>query len=314
VDAEARRLVLADGAVPYDTLVVAAGSQTSYFGHNNWEACAPGVKSIEDATRVRHKILYAFEAAERESDPSARRAWLTFVIVGAGPTGVEVAGALAEIANDTLRNDFRSIHPEESQILLLEGAPRVLPTYPEDLSGAAERSLIKLGVRPRTGVRVTSIDDTGVAIGSERIQARTVIWAAGVSIAEFIEAVAKATGAERDRRGRRSRRIEIRAAGWSRSGRHAGGPLRRACDSRAAARAYPRAVPLFQQGNAGGDRAEGGSGRFRKVSFLRSHRVAAVAVRPLDVPGGVPQSPAGVYPLGVPVSDLRSGRAPDYRK
>jgi NADH dehydrogenase len=188
--------------VPYDTLVVAAGSQTSYFGHNNWEACAPGVKSIEDATRVRHKILYAFEAAERESDPSARRAWLTFVIVGAGPTGVEVAGALAEIANDTLRNDFRSIHPEESQILLLEGAPRVLPTYPEDLSGAAERSLIKLGVRPRTGVRVTSIDDTGVAIGSERIQARTVIWAAGVSIAEFIEAVAKATGAERDRTGR----------------------------------------------------------------------------------------------------------------
>ncbi len=207
VDAGGRRLILSDGAVPYDTLVVATGARNQYFGHEaQWEPIAPGLKSIEDATRIRRKIFYAFEEAERETDPGRRRAWLTFVIVGAGPTGVELSGALAEIARDTLRHDFRSIHPEESQILLLEGTPHVLPVFPESLSHAAERSLVRLGVRSRTGVKVTAIDAAGVTMtsaqGEERIEARTVIWAAGVAVSSFIGALAQATGAPCDRMGR----------------------------------------------------------------------------------------------------------------
>jgi NADH dehydrogenase len=207
VDVEARRLILSDGEVPYDTLLVATGARNQYFGHEEaWEPIAPGLKSIEDATRIRQKILYAFEAAERESDPARRKAWLTFVIVGAGATGVELAGALAEIARDTLRHDFRSIHPEESQILLLDGAGRVLPVFPDSLSEAAERSLVRLGVRSRTGVKVTEIDRAGVTLtsskGEERIAAHTVIWAAGVAVSRFIGALAQATGAPCDKMGR----------------------------------------------------------------------------------------------------------------
>jgi NADH dehydrogenase len=206
LDPHKRILTLRTGALPYDTLIIATGARNHYFGNTTWEATAPGLKSIEDATRIRQKILYAFEAAERETDPARRRAWLTFVLVGAGATGVELAGALAEIARDTLRNDFRSIHPEESQILLLDGAPRVLPAFPNKLSHAAERSLIGLGARPRTGVRVVSIDSHGLTIssarGEERIEARTVLWAAGVTTSEFIEVVARATSAHRDKQGR----------------------------------------------------------------------------------------------------------------
>ena len=199
LDATGRRLILTDGAVPYDTLIVATGARNTYFGHDAWSKVAPGLKSIEDATEMRHKILYAFEAAERENDPVRRKAWLTFVIVGAGPTGVELAGALAEIAQDTLRHDFRSIHPEESQIILLDGSPHVLPVYPVTLSEAAERSLVKLGVQPRTGVRVTAIDEEGVTLnGAERIETRTVLWAAGVTASAF----GKALGAPLDRQGR----------------------------------------------------------------------------------------------------------------
>src|SRR6201984_3018476 len=145
IDPDSKHVVLADGAtVPYDSLIVAPGSQTSYFGHNEWQEWAPGMKSIEEATTIRHKILYAFEVAERISDPVQRRAWLTFVIVGAGPTGVELAGAIAEIARQTLKNDFRYIRPEESQIILLDGAPRVLMPFPEDLAEKAKQSLVKL--------------------------------------------------------------------------------------------------------------------------------------------------------------------------
>jgi len=206
IDADAHRLMLADGTLPYDTLVIATGARNHYFGHGAWEPVAPGLKSIEDATRIRHKILFAFEAAERETDPQKRRAWLTFVLVGAGATGVELAGALAEIANDALRNDFRSIHPEEAQILLLDGAPRVLNTFPESLSAAAERMLIRLGVRPRTGVKVTAIDADGVTIstarGEERIESHTVIWAAGVRASDFGTILQRSLGAELDKTGR----------------------------------------------------------------------------------------------------------------
>lgn len=206
VDVSRRRVILSDGEIEYDTLIVATGSTDSYFGHDDWRRIAPSLKSIEEATEIRQKILFAFEAAEREEDLEKRREWLTFVLVGAGTTGVELAGALAEIAHDTLRNEFRSIRPEEAQILLLEGSSRVLPSYPEDLSAAAERSLIHLGVGPRTNVFVTSIDEMGVtvktAVGAERIATRTVIWAAGVRASGFGATLEMRAGAQLDPSGR----------------------------------------------------------------------------------------------------------------
>jgi NADH:ubiquinone reductase (H+-translocating) len=165
LDPVSKHVVLADGAsFAYDSLIVAAGSQTSYYGHDAWREWAPGMKSVEEATNIRHKILYAFEVAERVTDPVQRRAWLTFVIVGAGATGVELAGAIGEIARQTLKNDFRSIRPEEAEIILLDGAPRVLPPFPEDLAEKAASSLAKLGVEVKTGVMVKNIDKEGVTI------------------------------------------------------------------------------------------------------------------------------------------------------
>jgi NADH dehydrogenase len=206
LDPDRHTVILEEGEAAYDTLIVATGSRHSYFGHDDWESAAPALKTIEDATEIRHKILYAFEAAERETDHEKRREWLTFVVVGAGATGVELAGALAEIAHDTLRHDFRSIRPKESRILLLEGAPHALPTYPEDLSAKAEASLERLGVEVRTNVRVTGVDEAGVTVdGSaarERLNARTVIWAAGVIASPFGQTLAKRAGAKLDRTGR----------------------------------------------------------------------------------------------------------------
>jgi NADH dehydrogenase len=211
LDADHRRIILHDSqmddgqAIEYDSLIVATGSADSYFGHDDWRRNAPGLKSIEEATEIRHKILYAFEAAEREHDPEKQREWLTFVIVGGGPTGVELAGALAEIAHDTLRHDFRSIHPQDARIYLLEGGTRILPAYPEDLSAKAKASLIKLRVTPQTGVFVTDIDDAGVTVktptGNDRISARTVIWAAGVKPSPFGEVLEHRAGAPRDKKG-----------------------------------------------------------------------------------------------------------------
>ena len=207
VDPRAKQVFLADGAVlAYDSLIVATGSQPSYFGNDDWQQWAPGLKSVEEATLVRHKILYAFEVAERILDPVQRRAWLTFVIVGAGPTGVELAGAIAEIARQTLKNDFRSIRPEESQIILLDGAPRVLMSFPEDLAEKATRSLTKLGVTLRCGVMVREINKKRVTIESEEnldhLTARTVIWAGGVSASSLGQILARRTNADTDKQGR----------------------------------------------------------------------------------------------------------------
>ena len=167
VNPESKSVSLADRAtLPYDSLIVAAGSQTSYFGHNEWQGWAPGLKSIEEATTIRHKILYAFEVAERLSDPVERRAWLTFVIVGAGPTGVELAGAISEIARQTLKNDFRSICPQDAKIILLNGAPRVLMSFPEELAAKATATLGKLGVQVKCDARVQRVDKEGVTIAS----------------------------------------------------------------------------------------------------------------------------------------------------
>src|ERR1039457_6405641 len=206
LDVDNHCVILRDGAIPYDTLIVATGATHHYFGNDQWEAVAPGLKTIENATETRSRLLLAFERAEREPDPAERRAWLNFVIVGAGPTGVELAGALGEIANDTLRHDFRHIDPREAAILLVEGEPRVLPTFPPDLSAKAERQLISLGVRARCGARVTQIDRDGVTVtvnGSEdRIATHTVLWAAGVRASRLGKVLAERAGAQLDRAGR----------------------------------------------------------------------------------------------------------------
>jgi NADH:ubiquinone reductase (H+-translocating) len=199
VDAAARR-VLIDGGAPiaYDYLVLAPGAAHAYFGHPEWAERAPGLKTLDDALDMRRRVLLAFEAAERETDTAAQRRLLTFVIVGAGPTGVELAGALAEIARQSLRQDFRRIHPESARILLIEGGPHVLPPFAEPLRAAARRSLEQLGVEVRTGSVVTAVDADGVAIGAERISAATVLWAAGVAASP----VAKSLGVPLDRAGR----------------------------------------------------------------------------------------------------------------
>lgn len=207
IDADRRVVLLDDGEVPYDTLVLAPGSSSQhYFGHDDWARIAPGLKTIEDATEIRRRILLAYERAEREPDTAERRGWLTFVIVGGGPTGVELAGALGEIANDTLRHDFRAIDPAESTILLVEGEDRVLPSFAPDLSAAAERDLSRLGVRVRTGSKVTDLDGAGVALRTgdavERIPAKTVLWAAGVTQSGLGKIVAERTGAPLDKSGR----------------------------------------------------------------------------------------------------------------
>jgi NADH dehydrogenase len=207
VDPDTKRVTLADGAnFEFDSLIVAAGSQSSYYGHDDWREWAPSLKSVEEATNVRHKILYAFEVAERVEDPAERRAWLRFVLVGAGATGVELAGAIAEIARQTLKNDFRSIRPEDAEIILLDGAPRVLMTFPEDLSAKAARSLEKLGVEVRTGVMVREIDRKGVTIDvqgrTDRLESRTVIWAGGVTACKLGRTIASRTRAETDKAGR----------------------------------------------------------------------------------------------------------------
>jgi NADH dehydrogenase len=198
VDLTNRRLVLDQGELGYDALILAAGSGHSYFGHDDWELLAPGLKTLEDALEIRRRVLLAFEAAEREPDGAERRALLTFVIVGAGPTGVELAGALAEIARETIARDFRAIDPRQAHIILLEGGPRILPSFPETLSKRAEMALSKLGVEVRTGSTVTRITPDAVWVGGEQIRSRAVLWAAGVAAAPL----ARSLGAPLDRAGR----------------------------------------------------------------------------------------------------------------
>ncbi len=206
VDVAGRRVLLKDGEVTYDTLIVATGARHSYFGHDDWGTFAPGLKTIEDATFMRRRIFLAFEAAERETDPAKERAWLTFAIVGAGPTGVELAGALSEIAHDTLKHDFRRIKPSEARILLIEAAERVLPSYAPDLSASAARALKRLDVNVLTRTMVTCVREDSITVqaheGTKVIPTRTVLWAAGVRASSLGKALADATGCEIDRSGR----------------------------------------------------------------------------------------------------------------
>jgi NADH dehydrogenase len=180
VDRSARELVLSAGRVGFDYLVLATGARHAYFGHDSWEANAPGLKSLEDALEIRRRILLAFERAEQETNAERRRALLTFVIVGGGPTGVELAGAIAEISRHVLVSDFRSIDPRESSVQVLEAGPRILPTFPPDLAGKAQRALERLGVQVRTGCPVREVEAGSVEAGDSRIAAATILWAAGV--------------------------------------------------------------------------------------------------------------------------------------
>jgi NADH dehydrogenase len=204
IDPLAQRVTMDGDSLAYDYLIVAAGASHSYFGHPEWAARAPGLKTLDDALEMRRRVLVAFEAAERESDPARQRRLLTFVIVGGGPTGVELAGALAEIARQSLARDFRTIHPESARIVLVEGSPYVLPPFADPLRAAARRSLEHLGVEVRTGTVVTAVDEDGVTLTGappsppERISAHTVLWAAGVAASPL----GKSFGLPLDRAGR----------------------------------------------------------------------------------------------------------------
>lgn len=209
IEAAQRQVRLRDGSVlPYDHLIVAAGATHSYFGRDDWAVHAPGLKTLDDAFEIRRRILLAFEAAEKETDPSRRQAWLTFVVIGGGPTGVEMAGTLAEIARRTLPGEFRNIDPSSARILLLEGGPRVLQAMPESLSASAARQLEELGVEVRVGAKVVAIDGEGLQVepgGGQpayRLAARCIVWAAGVAASPLGKQLAQATGAEVDRAGR----------------------------------------------------------------------------------------------------------------
>lgn len=208
IDAAAREVLLNDGTVlPYDHLVVAAGATHSYFGRDEWAQHAPGLKTLDDAFEIRRRILLAFEAAEKEAEPARRAAWLTFVVIGGGPTGVEMAGTMAEIARHTLPGEFRHIDPSAARILLLEGSGRVLQAMPESLSASARKQLEDLGVEVRVGSRVTAIDADGLQVAPEggapyRIDSRCVIWAAGVAASPLGRQLAQSAGAQTDRAGR----------------------------------------------------------------------------------------------------------------
>ena len=199
VDLAKHMVRLEDGSeIGYDTLVLATGARHAYFGHDEWEAAAPGLKSLEDATKLRRRILLAFERAERETDPERRQALLTFVIVGGGPTGVEMAGTIAELAHVTLKHDYRNIDPARARIMLIEAGPRLLPALPEDLSAYAEKALRSLGVEVVLGEAVSVCDADGVVYGGKRLAAATLIWAAGVAASRAAEWL----GAPADRAGR----------------------------------------------------------------------------------------------------------------
>ena len=198
VDPAAKKVMLEDGSLDYDHLIVATGARHSYFGHDQWESAAPGLKGLEDAIEIRRRILLAFERAEREMDPGRRRALLTFVLVGGGPTGAELAGAIGEISQHVLVSDFRSIDPREARILLIEAGPRILPAFPEDLARRAQQDLERLGVEVRVNSAVTDIGEGFVEVAGQRLGAATILWCAGVSAS----GAARSLGVPLDRAGR----------------------------------------------------------------------------------------------------------------
>ncbi len=276
-DLPRRLVILTDGTEPYDSLIVAAGSRDHYFGHPEWERWAPGLKSIEEATTIRRRILSAFEKAERCTDPEECQALMTFLVVGGGPTGVELAGAIAEVAHTTLRGNFRSINPAQARILLVEGIERILSAYPPKLSAKAVKSLNRLGVTVRTRTMVTDVQADRVTLRSgeqtETIRVHTVLWAAGVEASPLAKALAQAAGAEVDRAGRvvvqpdltlpghpeifvlgdiaNYRGADGKALPGPGAGGYAARPLRRRLDPAPSARCPARRLPLQESRHHG---------------------------------------------------------------
>ena len=299
VDAANKRVLLDDGdTLPYDTLVLATGARHAYFGHDEWEPFAPGLKTLEDATTLRRRILVAFERAERETDSLRRAALLTFVIVGAGPTGVELAGTIAELARDTLPPDFRNIDTQDARVVLIEAGPRVLAGFPDDLSAYAQRSLESLGVEVVLGQPVTECSVDGVVYGGSKLPAKTLIWAAGVrasSAAEWLGAASRPrlppagrtrphrAGPSRhlrDRRYRHDQRPRRQAGARHCAGGQAAGGLRRQRHQGAAARRNDGPVPLPARRQSRADRQAQGGDRFRALQIARHHRVVDLGHRP----------------------------------
>jgi len=213
-----KKVVFRDGDITYDTLIVATGSYHHYFGHDQWANIAPGLKTVEDALEMRRKILLSFEAAERETDPKKQQEWMTFLIIGAGPTGVELAGTIGELTRTTLKNDFRNINTENAKIILVEGMNHVLPTYPSELSEKAEISLKKLGVNIRLNTMVTNIENCRATISrngdNEIIQSRTILWTAGVKASALGKALEKHAGAKLDKSGRVTVNADLSVPGY----------------------------------------------------------------------------------------------------
>ncbi len=298
VDAGAKCVQLDDGdALPYDTLVLATGARHAYFGHDEWEPFAPGLKTLEDATTLRRRILVAFERAERESDPQRRAALLTFVIVGAGPTGVELAGTIAELAHETLPPDFRNIDTHKARVVLIEAGPRVLAGFADDLSAYAQRSLESIGVEVVLGQAVTECSADHVVYGGNRLDTTTIIWAAGVRASPAAEWLgAPADRAERLQvlpdltvpghpdifaigdtvaiNGPDGKPVPGIAPAAKQQGRYVA-----ECDQGAAARRQDRAVPLQACRQPGADRQAQGGHRFRALQAARHHRMVDLGHR-----------------------------------
>ena len=315
VDVANRHLIVEGGHVRYDYLILAAGATHAYFGHDEWAAIAPGLKSLEDATELRRRILLAFESAEYEGSEEAPRAALTFGIVGGGPTGVELAGAIKEIAGQTLPKDYKHIDTRTTRVILFEGGDRVLAQFPPELSARAQRDLERMGVEVRLNSGVTNVTPQGVSIGDEFIPVRNVFWAAGVKASPLGQSL----GVPLDRAGRvvvgpdltipghpevfvvgdmaAAKSADTGSAGAGRgAGRHPDGPLRGADDRERGGRAVharrPGGVRLPGQGLDGRHRQGEGRRPDREVEARRLPRLAAVGRRPHRVPHRLPQPPA----------------------
>ena len=331
VDAQGKRVLLDDGdALPYDTLILATGARHAYFGHDEWEPSAPGLKTLEDATTLRRRILVAFERAERESDPQRRAALLTFVIVGAGPTGVELAGTIAELAQDTLPPDFRNIDTHKARVVLIEAGSRVLAGFANDLSAYAQRSLESIGVEVVLGQAVTECTADHVVYGGNRLDTTTIIWAAGVRASPAAEWL----GAPADR----AERLQVlpdltvpghpdifavgdtvvdRRPGWKTGPRHctggqARGTLCRRLHQGAAARRYGRSVPLQACRQPGADRQAQGGDRFWAHQAARHPRMVDMGHRAHLFPDRLAQPPQRRAELAVGLRPRSARRAADY--
>ena len=310
IEVEKRRVLLEGRHLDYDYLILATGVTSAYFGQDRWAAHAPGLKTIGDALDVRRRILRAFEAAELETGPEARRAWTTFVVIGGGPTGVELAGALAEIAGRTLARDFRHFDPRTTRVILIEAGPRLLSTFPEPLSAKARQQLENLGIEVRTGAAVTDLGPDFVELGNESIATRTVLWAAGVKASPltthlgvpmdragriWVEedlSVPGSPGGVRDRRSHRQDTERAAAAGRGAAGRAERTARRQERDAQRA-RADARTVPLRRQRIDGDHRPAQSGGAAGAVPLLRRGRLVALADRALAVAGRLPQPTVG---------------------